>query len=293
MLSLWIGLTDIYNLFHARDLSPALVAKVSKKNADEAERGCNGILEMRRLHMALDTAVRDGYGWQDLALGHDFYEMETLPEKDRVRYTISPVARKEILKRLLALNHTRAAEEALKVSAEKPAKKVRAKKQIVQQAGTPEAAIDIPKEFRLTLPSDVYAYRVIQQLLRTSGGEAPIRQIARAYAVLSDHSLVKEIAESKGMHSVAKEWMGAASQQVEFARFMPMVKELVDREFVQWHGDGLEGTLKLTSDAKTVENDVWVVADAEFALSLIRDLPSSLVSNKTFIGIERMVLQVA
>ena len=30
MLSLWLGLTDIYNLFHARDLSPAKVAKSAK-----------------------------------------------------------------------------------------------------------------------------------------------------------------------------------------------------------------------------------------------------------------------
>jgi hypothetical protein len=35
----WLGLTNIYNLFHARDLSPALVAKVSKKDATEAEAG--------------------------------------------------------------------------------------------------------------------------------------------------------------------------------------------------------------------------------------------------------------
>ncbi len=122
MLSLWLGLTDIYNLFHARDLSPALVAKVSKKPADEAERGYNGILELRRLHVALDTAVRDAYSWQDLPLGHDFYEIETLPENDRVRYTINPAARKQLLNRLLALNHARAAEEAT-ASASSPASK--------------------------------------------------------------------------------------------------------------------------------------------------------------------------
>ncbi|MCB0294294.1 MAG: hypothetical protein KDG51_03440, partial [Calditrichaeota bacterium] len=34
-----------------------------------------------------------------------------LPENDRVRYTISPAARREVLKRLLALNHERHAEE--------------------------------------------------------------------------------------------------------------------------------------------------------------------------------------
>jgi len=35
----------------------------------------------------------------------DFYEVDYLPENDRVRYTISPDARKEVLKRLLKLNH--------------------------------------------------------------------------------------------------------------------------------------------------------------------------------------------
>jgi hypothetical protein len=34
MRQLWLGLTDIYNLFHTRDLTPAKVAKVSKKSAD-------------------------------------------------------------------------------------------------------------------------------------------------------------------------------------------------------------------------------------------------------------------
>ena len=117
MLSLWLGLTDIYNLFHSRDLSPAKVAKVSKKPADEAERGYQGLIELRRLHRDLDLAIRSTYGWQGLDLGHDFHEIETLAENDRVRYTISPAARKEVLKRLLALNHARAAEEAAKTPA--------------------------------------------------------------------------------------------------------------------------------------------------------------------------------
>jgi len=116
MLSLCLGLTDIYNLFHARDLSPAKVAKVSKKQADDAERGYHGLLELRRLHCELDLAVRDAYGWHNFDLAHDFYEIETLAENDRLRYTISPSARKEILKRLLAENHSRAAEEKAKSS---------------------------------------------------------------------------------------------------------------------------------------------------------------------------------
>jgi hypothetical protein len=40
-----------------------------------------------------------------VGLLHNFYEVDYLPENDRIRYTIHPDARKEILKRLLELNH--------------------------------------------------------------------------------------------------------------------------------------------------------------------------------------------
>jgi hypothetical protein len=120
MRRLWLGLTDIYNLFHTRDLTPERVSKVSKKTLEEAEAGYAGLIELRRLHVELDTAIRDAYGWHDLILGHDFIEVETLPENDRVRYTLSQEARKEVLKRLLALNHQRAAEQATTAASVKP-----------------------------------------------------------------------------------------------------------------------------------------------------------------------------
>lgn len=112
MQSLWLGLTKIYNLFHARDLSPEMVARVSKKDTDATDAGFEALLKLRCLHVLLDLAVRDAYGWQDLDLEHDFHEVETLPENDRVRYTISPAARREVLKRLLTENHARAKSEA-------------------------------------------------------------------------------------------------------------------------------------------------------------------------------------
>jgi len=108
-------IADIYNLFHSRDLSPAKVAKVSKKPQGEAERGYQGLLELRHLHRDLNLTVRDAYDWQDLDLGHNFHEVETLPENDRVRYT---------LRRLLALNHERAAAAVAMTSAEsKPSRR--------------------------------------------------------------------------------------------------------------------------------------------------------------------------
>lgn len=128
MLMLWLGLTKIYNLFHDPDLSVEIVQQTSGKDDDIAREGYEGLLELRRLHVEMDNAVRDAYGWQDLDLGHGFHDVETLPENDRIRYTISPTARKEVLKRLLALNHHRAAEEAAKQTAEKGAKRKRGKR---------------------------------------------------------------------------------------------------------------------------------------------------------------------
>ena len=63
------------------------------------------ILHLRELHKQIDETVLKAYCWEDIDLAHDFYEVHYLPENDRVRYTISSDARKEVLKRLLKLNH--------------------------------------------------------------------------------------------------------------------------------------------------------------------------------------------
>lgn len=138
MRELWLGLTDFYNLFHMRDLSPARVAKFSKKSVQEGEVGCQNILELRRLHRELDIAIRDAYGWTDLDLGHDFHDVETLAENDRVRYTISSKARKAVLSRLLALNSDRANREATIVDSLALVKKTRRKK-----GRAPDAVADL------------------------------------------------------------------------------------------------------------------------------------------------------
>ncbi len=59
MRRLWLGLTDIYNLFHARDLTPALVAKVSNKSEKKPTLDIKGLLELRGLHHEMDNAVLD------------------------------------------------------------------------------------------------------------------------------------------------------------------------------------------------------------------------------------------
>lgn len=82
------GLTKIYNRFH----DPAEVS--------------SDIAELRQLQIEMDQTVAVAYGWKDLDLGHGFHET-----KRGIRYTISEVARLEVLDRLLALNHQRHSEE--------------------------------------------------------------------------------------------------------------------------------------------------------------------------------------
>lgn len=211
MLRLWIGLTDIYNLVHSRDLTLAVVAKVSGK-PDEAEAGYQGILELRKLHRELDEAVLAAYGWTDLNLGHDFHEVETLPENDRVRYTISPDARKELLKRLLALNHQRAAEEKGAVI-EKPVKVTkRAKKpksndhhgsqfELTYSEVLPEVVATLPIISDPTfLPDGAWARPFVDQsaeigavlaaVLKAVGGPTPARQVRLASLLASEPRLL-------------------------------------------------------------------------------------------------------
>ncbi len=82
------GLTKTYNRFHDPDESSADIQK------------------LRDLHVEMDQAVAAAYGWTDLELGHDFHEA-----KQGIRFTISEPARREVLQRLLKLNHERYAEE--------------------------------------------------------------------------------------------------------------------------------------------------------------------------------------
>src|SRR5271166_2264842 len=82
MLSRQEGLTKTYNRFHDPDESASDIQK------------------LRDLHVGIDEAVAAAYGWTDLNLGHGFHET-----KQGIRFTISESARREVLARLLKLNH--------------------------------------------------------------------------------------------------------------------------------------------------------------------------------------------
>lgn len=138
MQNLQLGLTKTYNQFHNEQLAEIEnitdEREIEKKFGKETlylfkhlnrtentipfNQAVSEIKKLRELHKQMDELVLSAYGWdKDTAegkainLAHDFYEVEYLPENDRVRYTISPEARKEILQRLLLLNHKIHAEE--------------------------------------------------------------------------------------------------------------------------------------------------------------------------------------
>lgn len=112
MKNLQMGLTKFYNLFHSEFLTTVDIEVRSKQERQVCIDVFQDIIRLRELHMEMDEAVLEAYGWTDIQLRHDFYEVDYLPENDRVRYTIHPDARKEILKRLLELNHQYFEEEA-------------------------------------------------------------------------------------------------------------------------------------------------------------------------------------
>jgi len=135
MLQIQLGLTRTYNLFHTKELrvisleenlsANKSLQKSVGKESEHLRRHLSitagtipfndaiiGVFKLRELHMQLDKAVLEAYGWSDIQLRHDFYEVDYLPENDRIRFTVHPDARKEILKRLLELNHQIFEEEA-------------------------------------------------------------------------------------------------------------------------------------------------------------------------------------
>jgi hypothetical protein len=112
------GITAIYNRVHNPEETSADIQK------------------LRELHAEMDYSVAKAYGWVDIALGHGFHET-----KQGVRYTISEPARREVLARLLKLNHERYAEEVKqglhekkKGSAKKPTTKKTAAKPVKDTA---------------------------------------------------------------------------------------------------------------------------------------------------------------
>jgi len=91
MLARQAGLTATYNL------------------ANDPKCTDDDIVELRRIHRAIDEAVCRAYGWDDLVrqgLDHGFHAVGR-----ETRYTVGPALQREFVDRLLELNHERYAAE--------------------------------------------------------------------------------------------------------------------------------------------------------------------------------------
>lgn len=114
MLRRGLGLTALYNLVN------------SPHEHDDED-----IDLIRSIHVEIDEAVMEAYGWTDIPLDHGFYTYRQME-----RWTVSPPARVEILDRLLEENHRRAKLEAEAA----PGKRAKRRKSI-DETEKPEGAM--------------------------------------------------------------------------------------------------------------------------------------------------------
>ncbi len=100
MISRKVGLTGVYNQFHDPSCKD------------------DRIIELRELQANMDMAVITSYGWVDLNVEYGFHDT-----KIGIRFTFIESTRKEIIKRLLKLNHERHEEEVAQGLHDKKKKK--------------------------------------------------------------------------------------------------------------------------------------------------------------------------
>lgn len=287
MCSFSVGMTDVYNLFHAEDLSPELVEKVSKQNLTNPENGVLAVASLRTLHREMDKAVLAAYGWDKnspalqplegdeigvkeegiwpaIDLRHDFYEVDYLPENDRIRYTIHPDARKEILKRLLLLNHQRYAEEvAAGLHAKKKSGKKTAKKAAVKKAKIPTALPSTPRQPAL-MPL-IYVKDVLELMIAQSPSKTiPLDKLTNAWLALCEHKYIETHVTDADR---VKGWKSKFVDQPEPELRMDALRELVREHAIGLKPDlfgAAEVYLKKTAAPRT--DDPWLIEDARIAL---------------------------
>ncbi len=103
-----VGLTEIYNLFHAENET------------------ASDILRLRHLHEQLNATVVAAYGWTDVSTSMGFFAAERLPKGKNLRFTLSDATRRELLHRLIGLNLQRVeggTDLAIAATSARPAKR--------------------------------------------------------------------------------------------------------------------------------------------------------------------------
>lgn len=303
MLRLWLGLTDIYNLFHAPDLDARLDKLFHKRaktgdwhraeNVPPEHRALAGslspeqahaaILELRDLHRQLDQAVLIAYAWHEqgpdgpaIDLAHDFQQVETLPENDRTRYTITPAARKELLTRLLKLNHHRAAEEHNATLAEKSSAKSR--KLPKQRTPTEDDLFGIPLRTQadvLSLPSsrrismaspEKFLLVLVNEFLNHAANRSDFKTLNRTFHLLR-HRDARSSEIIAAIGSLGEEWLKGYNDDPPNLEFIPFLKRLEKDGWIEV--DHNTGIIRKTARFPLVPGDDWRSFDVRASLQVI------------------------
>jgi hypothetical protein len=214
---------------HRRNLGSGL-RKTYNRFHDPVETAAD-ISELRELHRQLDTAVAAAYGWADLAanegaaLGHGFHET-----KQGLRYTLSPTARREVLDRLLVLNHQRHAEEpAVGLNEKKKPKATRKPKAGAAKLPPEQLGLDFDTA-AVPVPTDgaVFALPLIPYLLSEAVRRKQtlrMTELKQAFDFITNPALMAEAANAADKAAVqrwAAKWQPPAGPEW----FIPAMRRL-------------------------------------------------------------------
>lgn len=268
-----IGLTKLYNNLNDPDSEHDLIEVPNK------ERLSTDLSDLRSIKVHLDRSILEDYGWSDIDLRHDFYEVDYLPENDRIRYTIHPDTRKEILKRLLKLNHQRHAEEVAAGlhDKKKPTKKTATKKAKMSETipfelphKIDEYFLELPNTARTILSEEVWWTQFLAQFIALGDDFASLPNLEEAWQVMVQNKQFEPLINGHyGPNTDA--WLKSLPKDVPNEGFIPYLVDLYD--------DGKrfkveKGTWKLSmpdnSMLKDYQGDEWVRTDVKAAIGVLK-----------------------
>jgi hypothetical protein len=203
------GLTGIYEHLHDR----------GEKSED--------IAKLRKLRVEMDQAVAAAYGWSDLDLGHGFHKT-----KQGERYTLGESARREVLDRLLALNHQRHVEELAAELNEKKVKKTTSgkpatKRETKAKVSAPETGVPVmPADFRFPAPSpQLYAVNLVTALLSTHPDGLSWPVLRDAFSAVTTPDLMRRLALPEDKDRVAA-WASRWNERASPGLLIPTLRDM-------------------------------------------------------------------
>lgn len=279
------GLTKTYNRFHDRnEISP-------------------DIHHLRELHIAMDRAVLDAYGWTDVPTDCEFIPDFTEEDDDgneipkNIRYRWPDEVRDDVLARLLALNAERYQAEvnaglhtkAAKKSAKKKTTRKRAAKKAAKKTAKPitidvaadatdlpgiapwEQHIDqlvpeLPEGMRFSLDNSTSYYRfLLRALIEQAGGSISYQLLHSAIIQLNQKDDLANYwaKESSGLYQA---WENSFKEDTQLDGFHLAEEQLyVTGKQARIVGTAPDFEVRLVEGAPSI-NEPWLTLDAQLLL---------------------------